>query len=115
MAKKAEPVVDMAKDLGMELLKAKEELDHLNVGAGKDRLVKSTVMINELEKELLDLLYRVDDLHKDVVRMVQLLTKVYEKVEAEQYKELKGLRHELKHELDSISEHFELVDRGMTG
>jgi len=115
MAKKAAPVVDLAKNLGMELLKAKDELESLNIGQGKQRIIKSTVLVNELEKELLDLLYYMDDVHKDVLRMVTLLSKIYEKVERERYKDIKNYRHELKHELESIGKHFEQVEKTITG
>lgn len=115
MPKESANVVSISKKLGLRVLNTKEHLDKMNVGLAKETLVESTVLVNELEKEILELLYFTDDLHKDLMQITKLLSTVYRKIEDERFNELKNYKHNLRNELETLKEHFQRIDTLIKG
>jgi len=108
-------VVGIARKLGSQIIETKEHLDKVNIGIAKDNLVESTVLINELEREILELLYFTDDLRKDLHHISQLLSSVYRAIDEENYNMMRNYKHNLRMAIETLKEHFTKIDTILKG
>lgn len=115
MVKENYSVVGITKKLGLQLIQTKEQLDKMNIGIAKETVIESTIMLNELEKEILELLYFTDDLHRDIKNITSLLSTIYRKIEDESYNELRNYKHNLRVAIETFKEHFEKIDQLVKG